>query len=41
VEAPTCALLELEVNTYILVERFQKILEWHLKPYPKISEIIG
>ena len=32
VESPTCALLQLEVNTYILVERFQKVLEWHLKP---------
>ena len=31
VEAPTCALLRLEVNTYFIVERFQKVLEWHLK----------
>jgi nitroimidazol reductase NimA-like FMN-containing flavoprotein (pyridoxamine 5'-phosphate oxidase superfamily) len=41
VESPTCALLQVEVITYILVERFQKVLEWHLKPYPKISEIFG
>ena len=32
VESPTCALLQLEVQTYVLVERFQKVLEWHLKP---------
>ena len=32
VESPACALLQLEVHTYILVERFQKVLEWRLKP---------
>jgi heme iron utilization protein len=32
VEAPTCALLRLEVQTYFIVERFQKVLEWHRKP---------
>jgi hypothetical protein len=35
VEAPTCALLRLEVATYLIVERFQKVLEWHLKPRPR------
>ena len=32
VESPTCALLRLEVRTYFIVERFQKVLEWHRKP---------
>ena len=34
VESPTCALLALDVDTYYAVERFQKVLEWHLKRQP-------
>jgi nitroimidazol reductase NimA-like FMN-containing flavoprotein (pyridoxamine 5'-phosphate oxidase superfamily) len=33
VEAPTCALLMLEVEVYITVERFQKVLQWQPRTY--------
>ena len=34
VEAPTCALLMLEVEVYITVERFQKVLQWQPRAHP-------
>jgi nitroimidazol reductase NimA-like FMN-containing flavoprotein (pyridoxamine 5'-phosphate oxidase superfamily) len=34
VEAPTCALLLLEVELYITVERFQKVLQWQPRAHP-------
>jgi uncharacterized protein YhbP (UPF0306 family) len=34
VEAPTCALLLLEVDVYIAVERFQKVLQWQPRVHP-------
>lgn len=34
VEAPTCALLMLEVEVYITVERFQKVLQWRPRAHP-------
>jgi len=34
VEAPTCALLLLEVDVYITVERFQKVLQWQPRAHP-------
>jgi heme iron utilization protein len=35
VEAPTCALLRLEVEVYVTVERFQKVLQWNPRAHPK------
>lgn len=32
VSAPTCALFEVEVDTYYAVHRFQNVLELHMKP---------
>jgi nitroimidazol reductase NimA-like FMN-containing flavoprotein (pyridoxamine 5'-phosphate oxidase superfamily) len=34
VEAPTCALLLLEVDVYIAVERFQRVLQWQPRAHP-------
>ncbi|MBN2320999.1 MAG: pyridoxamine 5'-phosphate oxidase family protein [Acidobacteria bacterium] len=30
VNAPTCALLEVEVETYYIVQQFQKVMEFHI-----------
>jgi uncharacterized pyridoxamine 5'-phosphate oxidase family protein len=32
VSAPTCALFEVDVDTYFAVHRFQNVLELHMKP---------
>ena len=31
VTAPTCALLRVDVNTYYVVDRFQHVVEWHVR----------
>ena len=31
VHAPTCALLKVEVETYYIVQQFQKVMEFHIK----------
>ena len=31
VTAPTCALLQVDVGTYYVVDRFQHVVEWHVR----------
>lgn len=31
VTAPTCALLQVDVGTYYVVDRFQHVVEWHMR----------